>query len=130
MVRQVRFQRRVPAPQGGNPANDPKSQYVGDIVVPWNIGQTVFRYKAPRDVKISEASISVKEILSPTGAPVVVEAWKNGTYSGTVNLSNGATVFPPISLKRLDEIELKILVKGEHESETKVCDLWFLYCVS
>lgn len=109
--------------------SDPKSVYIGDLDVPWNIGQTVFRLKAARDMTIKDATITAGEILSPSGAPVVMEAWRNGQYTGTVTLQNGANTFPSFPLARLDEIELRILVKGEHQTKTEVKGLWVLYCV-
>lgn len=112
------------------PAPDPKSYYLGDVVVPWNIGQTIYRYKAPRDVRISEITLDAREIKSPSGAPVVIELWLNGTYKGTITLEQGANTFDPFLLKKLDEVEMRILVKGDREDVTIVNGLWILYCVA
>ncbi|HPU86703.1 MAG TPA: hypothetical protein PLE60_15355 [Candidatus Latescibacteria bacterium] len=111
------------------PKGDPKGTFIGDMEVPWNVGATVWRFKAARDLKILNSTIDCKEIVSPTGAPVVVEAWKNGVYAGDAILKNGANTFPDIPLKRLDEIELRVVVKGDKEGVTAIKGLWILYCV-
>lgn len=121
--------RQVPSAPAAVERSDPKSAFLGDMEVPWNIGKTVFRLKAARDMTIKDATITAGEILSPTGAPVVLEAWRNGQYSGAVTLQHGANTFPSFPLARLDEIELRILVKGEHQTKTEVKGLWVLYCV-
>ena len=111
------------------PKGDPKCSFIGDMEVPWNVGTTVWRFKAARDLRIMTATIDCKEIVSPTGMPVVVEAWKNGVYAGDAILKNGANTFPDIPLKRLDEIELRVVVKGDKEGVTAIKGLWILYCV-
>lgn len=124
-------QRMSTASRGKNA--EPKSYFIGDEVeIPWNVGKTVHRMKAARDMVISDITIDAGEIVSPTGCPVCIEAWKNGKYGGDVVIQHGATSFSQksISLNKLDEIELRIVVKGDHESVTKVKNLWFLYCVS
>jgi hypothetical protein len=110
--------------------SDPKQEYIGNIDVPWNIGQTIFRFKAARDLQMTDAVIDVKEIFSPSGAPIVIEAWKNGQYGGSTALEMGANSYPAVSLKRLDEIELRICVKGERMDKTEVRGVWVVYCVS
>ena len=107
----------------------PVCVYVGDVDVPWNIGVTVFRYKAARALKLSDITIATSAILSPSGAPIVLEAWRNGQYTGTTTLNPGNNTFPDVPLFKLDEIELRILVKGEHKDVTEVKGLWFLFSV-
>lgn len=111
--------------------NEPKSHYAGDVNVPWNIGETVLRLKAARDMTLSDITIDCKEIISPSGNPVVVEAWKNGVYAGDQEIAHGATCFGDknLPLKKLDEIELRVVVKGNGDAATTIKGLWFLYCV-
>jgi hypothetical protein len=109
--------------------SDPKSKEIGDVTLPWNVGQSIFRYKAPRALVVTDAAISIKEVVSPTGAPVILEAWKNGQFQGEVTLTHGVTKYPNIPLAALDEIDLRILAKGEPGTDTTVSDMWFLYCV-
>jgi len=102
---------------------DPKSYLLGDIEVPWNVGKTVYRYKAPRSVRISDITVDVGEIVSPSGAPVVIDLWMNKVYRGTITLQQGANTFDPFTLAKLDEVEMRILVKGERNDKTEVKDL-------
>ena len=112
------------------PAPDPKSYYIGDVAVPWNVGETIYRYKAPRAVRISDVTIDVADIISPSGCPVVIEIWLNGTFRGTVPIAAGANAFDPFPLSKLDEVEMRIVVKGERDDVTEVRGMWVLYCVS
>ncbi|MFA5628287.1 MAG: hypothetical protein WC067_05775 [Candidatus Methanomethylophilaceae archaeon] len=107
----------------------PFSVYLGDIAVPWNVGMSLWRIKSARKMRIVNATIAVDELVSPSGAPILIEAWKNGRYSGVVELVSGANEFPSFELNQLDEVELRILVKGEHASDTEAIGLWILYCV-
>ena len=109
---------------------DPKSEYFGDIDVPWNVGLTVFRMKAARDMTIVDPVIEIKEIVSPSGAPIVLEAWRNGSYGGSTTLAMGANSFPSVPLKKLDEIELRVCVKGDRTDKTEAKGVWLVYCVS
>lgn len=122
---------RVRGQRDHAPAGTPCSCYAGDIVVPWNVGSPVFRLKAARDMRLTNITIDVAEIISPTGCPVVIEAWVNGKYTDALPLTHGATAFGEkvLTLKKLDEIQLRLVVKGEHTDETRVTGLWFLYCV-
>lgn len=117
------------APATATATGTPVCVYVGDWGVPWNIGVTVFRYKAARALKLADITVAVGEVISPSGAPIVLEAWRNGQYAGTTTVNQGNNTFPDAALNRLDEIELRILVKGEHKDVTEVKGLWFLFSV-
>lgn len=113
----------------GAPATSPQCYYVGDVKVTWNVGNIVYRYKAARNVRISDITLDAREVQSPSGAPVVIELWLNGKFKGTVPLEQGANVFEPFSLSKLDEVDMRIVVKGERDDRTQVLGLWVLFCV-
>lgn len=116
---------RTQAPKG-----DPKAQRVGDVTVPWNVPETVFVFKAARDMVLTDITIDCKEVVSPSGAPVLIEAWMNGRHVGDHPVVSGTKTFDKtLPLKKLDTIELRLCVRGEAMMETAVKDLWFLYCV-
>lgn len=124
--------RQVGAPPAAAAApgtGTPVCVYVGDVEVPWNIGVPVFRYKAARALKLTDITITTSAIISPSGAPIVLEAWRNGQYAGTTTINPGNNTFPDAALNKLDDIELRILVKGEHKDTTEVKGLWFLFSV-
>jgi hypothetical protein len=107
--------------------NVPFSVSVGDIEVPWNVSKSVFRFRAPVPMVIVDVCLFAGDIISPTGAAVAIEAWKNGVYGGDLVIVPGATMFPQkIQLQRFDLIELKIVARGEGTPAT-VKDLWIMY---
>jgi hypothetical protein len=112
---------------------DPKSFKVGDVTAPWNVGLPVFSLKAARDMTITDITIDCGEVISASGAPVCLEVWRDGKYSGDMVLTHGVTEFSnkQLQLKKLDEIELRLVAKGEHtEATAAVKNLWVLYCVA
>jgi len=103
---------------------------VGDVDVPWNVGKSIFRLKAARDMVVQDITIDTKEIVTPSGAPICLEAWKNGQYAGDQVLTHGAiSLDKSLTMKKLDEIELRIVVKGDGDTATSVKGLWVLYNV-
>lgn len=108
----------------------PQSFDCGIVDVPWNTARTVFRYRAPANMIIKNPTIFCGEIVSPSGAPVVMEAWKNGVYGGSVTLAHGANQYDrSMSLSTFDLIELRIVVKGTENVQTTVSDLWVMFTI-
>ena len=108
----------------------PYTSALGDVHVPFNVATTIFRYRAPEPVTLKKPCIYCGEIISPTGAPIKVEAWKNGIYGGDIDLHNGANQFDgALSLQGMELLELKIVAKTTQtdESATLVKDLWVMW---
>lgn len=108
----------------------PYSEEVGDVTVPFNVAATVFRYRAPEPLTIKKPCIFCGDILSPTGAPVKIEAWKNGVYGGDIDLHPGANQFDgALSLQGMELLELKIVAKTAQVdgSATQVKDMWVMW---
>lgn len=113
-----------PQPKKGTPF----SVSVGDVNVPWNVSKTIFRYRAATASEITDVCIFAGDILSPTGASVAIEAWRNGVYGGDIVVSPGANMFQQkIQLARFDLIELRVVSRGDG-TPCEVKDLWIMYC--
>lgn len=116
--------------QTGGGGRIPYSKEVGDIVVPFNVSATVFRYRAPEPMQVKNPCIYCGEILSPTGAPVKMEAWKNGEYGGDVDLHNGANLFEKsLPLQGMDLLELRVKAMSSQTDgdRTTIRDLWVMW---
>ena len=110
------------------PPRVPHSHECGDVAVPWNIGRNVFRFRAPASLTIKDVAIFCGSVESPSGHPVVLEAWKNGQYGGDVQLVSGANKFDrALPLAPMDLVELRACVKGTGDAETVVRDLWIMF---
>ncbi len=106
----------------------PHSHDCGDVSVPWNIGRAVYRFRAPAATVIHDPTLFVGAIESPGGAPVVVEAWKNGQYGGDVTLEHGPNRFQDgMPLAAMDVIELRVCAKGTGEHAVWLRDLWVMF---
>lgn len=106
----------------------PHSHACGNIEAPWNVGVPVFRYRAPVRMTMKNATLFAGSIESPSGCPVVVEAWKNGVYGGSVTLENGPTSFDQtLQLQPMDLIELRLCVRGTGDAPTRVNDFWVMF---
>jgi len=108
----------------------PFSREVGDVKVPFNVGKTVFRYRAPVPIQIERPVIYVGQIVSPAGIPVEIEAWLDGKYMGSIVLENGTTVFNErLMLQALQLFELKVQAKTSSENPVpaEITDMWIMW---
>jgi hypothetical protein len=106
----------------------PHSHPCGDVAVPWNVGATIFRFRAPVAVTLKNITLYCASVSSPSGASVVIEAWKNGQYGGETIIVNGPNSFDSaLPLSPMDLIELRACVKGTGDCETKINDFWVMF---
>ena len=112
----------------GHAATVPHSHECGDVPVPWNVGIPVFRFRAPCVMSLSSPTIYCREVVSPSGNPVILEVWKNGEFCGEMELKHGPTQFDKsMALAPLDLIELRMVIRGSGFGETFANDLWVMF---
>lgn len=106
----------------------PHSFSLGDVDIPWNVPKLVWQWRAPLPVRLLQPTIYCGEIVSPSGCPVVIEAWKNGTYGGTTTLQTGPNRYEgELALGPMDTLQLKVCVRGESTGDTSIRDMWILF---
>lgn len=101
---------------------------IGQMISDLDRPTTVFRFRAPVALTIKSPAIYCGEIVSPSGCPVTIEAWKNGQYGGSITLEHGPNKFDKaMPLAAMDLIELRISVRGSGDAATRVQDLWITF---
>lgn len=116
--------------QQGAKAATPISHGIGDIDVPFNVAEPVFRYRFPAATTLKSPIIYAADIVSPCGAPVTLEVWKNGEYAGSIDLKVGKNpIEQNIPVQPMDLLELRVVVKSTHlECEkTRMKDFWIMW---
>lgn len=109
-----------------NPA--PMAFPLGDVTVPHGEAAVLFRWMAPRKLTVQGAELFVRDIVSATGSPVLLQSWKNGVFIGESALVPGANrVSGDIPLAAHDLIELRVLYRGESSGDTRMIDGWVLF---